>query len=213
MRFINKKAYPLIVIILIFVLFYIIGSKIPEETIRDFVTKAGPFGPILLIFLFWSSNIVAPLSGAPYLFVGFYLFGNMVMVYSLTAAFFASISNYWIAKIWGRKIVEKLAGIDGLKKIDSLAENYGPKTLFIFRLILWQYHDVVSYAFGLTKINFTQYLIITIVGMTPGSLLWYFLSSKITNAVTFTVLTFIMASVSLTACVFWSKTIKKRKNE
>lgn len=211
MKFINKKTYPLVIIIVIFLVIYLVGSKIPEQTIRLFVDKAGPFGPILLIFLFWSSNIIAPLSGAPYLLVGFYLFGNMVMVYSLTAAFFSSISNYWIAKMWGRRIVQKLAGTDGLKKIDHLAENYGPKTLFIFRLVLWQYHDVISYAFGLTKINFTQYLIITILGMVPGSLLWYFLSSKITNAVTFTVLTFAIACVSLTAYVFWFKITKGRK--
>lgn len=212
MKFINKKTYPLIIIVVIFLVIYLVGSRIPEETIRLFVEKAGPFGPLLIIFLLWSTNIVAPLSAAPFLFAGFYLFDKMVIVYSLTAAFFASITNFWIAKIWGRRVVEKLAGTDGLKKIDYLAENYGPKTLFIFRLILWGYHDVISYAFGLTKINFTQYLIISTLGTIPGSLLWYFLSSKITNAVTFTVVNFAIACVCLIAYVFWSK-ITKRRNK
>lgn len=211
MKFFNKKTYPLIVVIFLFVLFYIIGSKIPEETIRDFVTKAGPFGPILLIFLFWSSNIIAPLSGAPYLFAGFYLFGKMVIVYALVASFIASISNFWISRIWGRKVVEKLAGLDGLNKIDKLAQNHGPKTLFIFRLVLWQYHDVISYAFGLTKIGFRKYLLISTIGTIPGSLLWYLLSFKVTNPVTFTILTFGIACICLMSYILWAKLKKKRQ--
>lgn len=211
MKFVNKKTYPVIVVILIFVLFYFIGSKIPEETIRNFVAKAGPFGPILLIFLFWSSNIIAPLSGVPYLFAGFYLYGKTVILYVVMASFIASFSNFWISRIWGRKVVEKLAGEDGLKKIDNLAQNHGPKTLFIFRLVLWQYHDVISYAFGLTKIAFPKYLLISMIGTIPGSLLWYLLAFKITNPVTFTILTFGIACVCLASYILWVKLKKKRQ--
>lgn len=212
MKPLKKKYYPLAIIGILFLVIYLIGTRVPEETIRLFVKNAGASGPIVLIILFWSTNIVAPLSAAPFLFAGYYLFGKTVIIYSLIAAVFASVSNFWIAKIWGRRVVEKLTGPNGLKKVDNLAENYGPKTLFILRLFLWQYHDVISYTFGLTKIGFTQYLIISIAGMIPGSLLWYYLSSKTKSALIFTLLTFIIACTFLTVYICWSKIFKKKDN-
>ena len=68
---IHRKSYlPLAIIGILFLIIYLIGAKIPEQTIREFVRSAGPLGPIVLIFLAWLTYIIAPLSGAPFLFVG-----------------------------------------------------------------------------------------------------------------------------------------------
>lgn len=212
MKYITKNNYPLIVIILLFIIIYFIGSTIPEKTIRDFVENAGIFGPVLIIFLFWITNLIAPVSGSPLLFAGFYLFGKEVIVYSLIASFIASITNFWVSRMWGRTVVERLAGVEGLDRIDKLADDHGPKTLFMFRLVLWQYHDVISYVFGLTKIGFRQYLLISTIGTIPGALLWWFLASKITNPAIFTILTFGIAAICLASYVCWIKFKKKQSS-
>jgi len=208
---IHKKSYlPLVVIVTLFLLMYFIGTRVPETTIRDVIKNAGPFGVIILIFLFWTSNVIAPLSGSPFLYAGFYMYGQMVVFYAFIAAVIASVTNFWIAKKWGRSIVKKLAGSDSLEKVDKLAQNYGLQSLFIFRLFLKEFHDVISYAFGLTKMKFTSYFIVSTLGMIPATFIWYLISLKINNPLHFTVASWLIAYISLTVYILWLK-LKKRK--
>ena len=211
-RKIPKKSYaPLIIIIAIFILFYLIGSNVPEQTIREIIKNAGPLGPMVLVFLIWTTNVIAPLGATPFLFAGFYLYGQAVVIYGSMAAVIASITNFWIARIWGRSIVEKLAGADSLEKIDNLTSNYGFQALFICRVFLSQFHDVVSYAFGLTKLKFLPYFVVSTLGTIPGTIVWYYLSTKLNNPLTFTLLTLLVAYISLTSYVLWLKITKKVK--
>lgn len=208
----TKKNYlPLIITGILFLLIYLIGLKIPEETIRNIMENAGIFGPVVLIFLIWITNVFAPLGAAPFLFAGFYLYGEMIIVFAVIASLLSAISNFWIAKIWGRKIVIKLLGMEDLEKIDRLTDNYGYQTLFIIRIFLSGFHDIISYVFGLTKIKFIPYFIISLIGMIPGTLLWYYLSSKIQNPFIFTILTLGIGYLLLSLYIIGIKFFKKEK--
>lgn len=203
---IHKRNYlPIFFIVLTFLAMIIIGSKIPEATIRSIMVSAGPWGVVLLIFCLWITNVAAPLSGSPFLFAGFYLYGQMSVVYAFIAAVIASVTNFWIGRIWGRKVVEKLAGLDALEKIDGLTKDYGLQTLFVFRLFMKEFHDVISYAFGLTNLRFSQYFIVSTLGMIPATIIWYLISLKVTDAVTFTAISWIFAYASGTIYFGWIK--------
>lgn len=210
MKIIKKGFLPTISIVLVFLLIVLISSNIPEETIRMVMEQAGAWGVIILIFFLWITNVIAPLSGSPFLFAGFYLYGQTSVFYAFIAAVIASITNFWIARIWGRKIVEKLAGKDALKKIDGLTRNYGLQSLFVFRLFLKEFHDVISYAFGLTNLKFSRYFLVSTLGMIPATLVWYLISLKIHNAVTFTAISWLIAYISLTGYIFWIKLQKQK---
>lgn len=191
----------------------VIGQKIPKETIMAVMQKAGPFGVILLIFCLWVTNIIAPLSGSPFLFAGFYLYGQMSVFYAFIAAVIASVTNFWVARKWGRKVVVKLAGEESLEKLDILTKDYGLQTLFIFRLFLKEFHDVISYAFGLTSLTFKQYFIVSTLGMIPATFVWYLISLKIRDPLTFTVISWLFAYISLIGYVFSRRLSKKKKQK
>lgn len=208
---INKKGLlPTLFIIIFFILIYLVGTKVPEHSIREIIKNAGPWGVIVLILFFLLSNIVAPLSGSPFLYAGFYSYGQKVVFYAFIAAIIASIINFWIARIWGRPLVEKLAGKNGLSKIDSLTKNYGLQSLFIFRLFLKEFHDVISYAFGLSNLKFTPYFIVSSLGMIPATIVWYYISLQINNALAFTIISWLMAYASLTIYILIKLAIKKK---
>ncbi len=79
---IHPKSYlPIVIIVLSFLFMYLIGSKIPESTIRKIIMNAGPYGVVLFIFLTWLTNIIAPLSATPFMFAGFYMYGRTVIFY------------------------------------------------------------------------------------------------------------------------------------
>lgn len=212
MKNINKRDYLAILsIIAVFTAMLLIGYLIPEQSLRTAIEKAGPWGVIILIFSLWITNVIAPLSGSPFLFAGFYSYGQMSVVYAFIAAVIASITNFWIARIWGRNLVIKLAGEKNLDKIDDLTKDYGLQTLFVFRLFLKEFHDVISYAFGLTNIKFKSYFLTSTLGMIPATFIWYLISLKIRDPLTFTTVSWLFAYFSLAAYFVWIK-LKKRKN-
>lgn len=209
---IQKSSYAALLfmfIVCVFILF--VSFTIPEHTIRALIQKSGPWGVIMLIFFLWLTNVAAPLSGSPFLFAGFYSYGHMSIVYAFIAAVIASVTNYWIAKIWGRQFVIKLAGRKNLEKIDGLTKDYGLQTLFIFRLFLKEFHDVISYAFGLTSLNFKSYFVVSTLGMIPATVIWYLISLRVKDPLTFTALSWIFAYVSLTSYIMWIKLRKRKK--
>lgn len=212
MKKINKRDYLAILsIIAVFTAMLLIGYLIPEQSLRTAIEKAGPWGVIILIFSLWITNVIAPLSGSPFLFAGFYSYGQMSVIYAFIAAVIASITNFWIARIWGRNLVIKLAGEKNLEKIDNLTKDYGLQTLFVFRLFLKEFHDVISYAFGLTNIKFKSYFLTSTLGMIPATFIWYLISLKIRDPFTFTTVSWLFAYFSLAAYFVWIK-MKKRKN-
>ena len=189
----------------------LIGSIIPKESIKGVIEKAGPWGVVLLIFCLWITNVAAPLSGSPFLFAGFYSYGQMSVVYAFIAAVIASVTNFWIAKVWGRKIVTKLAGEENLDKLDTLTKDYGLQTLFIFRLFMKEFHDAISYAFGLTNLTFKSYFIVSTLGMIPATIIWYLISLKVKDPITFTTVSWVFAYVSGGVYLLWLKLKKKKR--
>ncbi len=210
MRFHKRNYLPILFIIFTIIVMVMIGLIIPKDTIKEVIEEAGPWGVVLLIFCLWITNVAAPLSGSPFLFAGFYSYGQMSVVYAFIAAVIASATNFWIAKIWGRKLVTKLAGEENLDKLDNLTKDYGLQTLFIFRLFMKEFHDVISYAFGLTNLTFKSYFIVSTLGMVPATIIWYLIALKINDPITFTTVSWIFAYVSGGVYLLWFK-LKKKK--
>lgn len=207
----RKKLYPLVLTIFLFGVSYFVGRSIPEENIRQLINNAGPIAPVVFILLAFLTYILAPLSGTPILFVGFYAFGQKVIFYSAIAALIASITNFWIARRWGRAIVERLVDKEDLHKVDKFTQNYGLLALFISRIFLKGIHDIISYAAGLTTLKFSDYLIVSTIGMIPGVMLWYFLATLVDDPTSFTLITIIQIFIFSSLFGIGSLIIKRYK--
>lgn len=187
-----KKFYPLLGTAFIFALIYLVSQSIPEENFRSFLNQAGIWGPLLFILITLLTFVIAPLSGTPLLFAGFYAFGEKVVFLTMGAAFFSFIINFWIARRWGRPMVERFVGGRNLDKIDKLTGNYGLAMLALLRIFLGSSQDFVSYAAGLTSLNFLPYLIISLLAAFPGTILWYIIALQIESPFAFTAISLLM---------------------
>lgn len=204
-----KSFIPLIVTLLLFGLIFFIGTRITEDQVREIVISAGVFGPVLIIFFIWLTNIIAPLGAGPFLFAGYYLYGQNVVLLTLVSTTIAAISNFLISRIFGRRLVVKIAGDEALQEIDKLAGRYGYRSLLVLRIFLHQYHDVISYAFGLTNLKFLPYFLISFFGMIPGGIFMYYLSGKFDNPLSFTIISIVVAYASLLIFISVKKLKKK----
>ncbi|KKU91858.1 MAG: DedA family protein [Microgenomates group bacterium GW2011_GWA1_48_10] len=89
--------------------------------------------------------------------------------------------NFYLAKGYGRDIVRRFVGAAALSKIDHVAADAGVETLVIFKVFQGGYFDFVSYAAGLTKISWGQFLVVNFLGGIPGSFITYFVLSRFEN--------------------------------
>lgn len=197
-----------------FVIFALAVRGISSEHAHVWIQKAGPWGPVVYVLAMLSTFIFAPLSGSPVLFAGFFAFRSMVVWYTLFAAIVASVTNFWIARLWGRNIVVKLAGRENLAKIDKVAQDYGFVMLVLLRFFQGGIHEFVSYAAGLTSVKFSSYFVVSTLSMIPSSIFWYHLSSQVDSVVAFSVLNFtltVLFAGAFVVAVFIVRWLKRRK--
>lgn len=131
---------------------------------KNFVKAMGLFGPIFVMAALVLSHIVAPLSGTPSIVVSITTFGiYKAMIYIYLAGLVSATINFYISRLFGRKIVTKLIGKKTIEEVDNFVDSFGTQFLIISRIFGFSIFELISYAAGLTKISFKKYFFITAV--------------------------------------------------
>lgn len=201
----------IIITIIISLIIYLLGKQIPSEIIEIFIQESGPWAPVIWIITHQLSYVIAPISGFPFLVAGFYLFGKDVVIYSYIVVLIGASINFWIARIWGRSLVERIAGKEAVKKINKLSNEYGIVTLIALRMLQGGVGDFVSYALGLTQIKFPIYFLITALAIIPGNVLWYYVISKTNSLEQSLTVSVLLAFTGILIFLFGNFVVKKYK--
>ena len=122
---------------------------------------------------------------------------------------------FFIARIMGRGVVEKLTGKAVLNGVDGFFERYGKHTILICRLLPFVPFDPISYAAGLTSMRFRHFLIATGLGQLPATIIYSWVGSMLTGG-TYWFVTGLLILFALTIVIFVAKTFylerQKRKS-
>jgi len=147
-------------------LFFLVQS-FGIENLQKTIQSAGIFAPLVFIGIKALTFTIAPLSAGPIQFASGVLFGVLEgTVYSVLGELIGGCLNFWIARIYGRRIVVRLVGENAMNKIDGFYERHldNWQSLVFCRLFLFSVYDFISYAVGFTPINFRTYVIISFFG-------------------------------------------------
>ena len=185
----RRAVLPLALAGALFLALFLVSRAIPEDQLRALIEAAGPWGPLLLTMLLLVTYIVVPLSSSPLVFAGFYAFGTQIVFYAAAASWLSAVTNFWLARAFGRAAVERAAGADRMAQIDRLTQRHGLPILLFLRIFETELHKLISYAFGLTSIRFWPYLIVSTLGMVPGIGIWLWLAGHVDNPLVFAALT------------------------
>ena len=130
--------------------------------VRDFVASYGAYAAVISFLLMIFQSIAAPLPAFLLTFANANLFGWWQgAILSWTSAMAGAAVCFYIARILGRDVAEKLTSKSGLAQIDTFFERYGKNTILICRLLPFISFDIVSYAAGLTSMSFMSFFIAT----------------------------------------------------
>ncbi|MZQ75282.1 MAG: TVP38/TMEM64 family protein [Peptoclostridium sp.] len=144
-----------------------------SEGIKSYVNSCGMFGPIIYMVMF----SVIP-SGAIIAIAGGMAFGmGLGTLYTMLGALIGATTAFYISRLLGRDFVMKLTR-GRLRSFDDGVEKHGFKLILVMRLIPIIPFNLISFGAGLTKMNFRDYIMATVLGIVPGVIVFTNLGDK-----------------------------------
>lgn len=183
------------------------------NVVKEFVASYGHYAMAVSFMLMVFQSIAAPLPAFLITFANANLFGwKAGALLSWSSAMAGAAVCFYIARILGRDFVEKLTSKTGLKQIDDFFAKYGRQSILIARLLPFISFDIVSYAAGLTSMNFLSFFIATGIGQLPATIVYSYVGGMLTGGAKLFV-TGLLILFALSALIILLRQIYKSKKD
>ncbi len=179
-----KPIVLLIVVVAMVVVSQRLGLGKRVANLKDWVASLGPWGPVAYV-LIYIVGVVAAFPGGAMTVVAGALFGSVrgVICVSIASTVGASLC-FLIARFFARDAVARwLAGKEKFQRLDRLTETHGAMIVAIARLVPLFPFNIINYGFGLTRVRFWTYALVSWVCMLPGTIVYVVGADAITKAV------------------------------
>jgi len=216
-----KISYILIAFLLI-ILFY--AFKLNRfftyenaENVRNFILSFSFVGPLFIFLLYIIFNLLC-LPTLFWTFISGYLYGFgygyaiawLGMTLGLLSSFIAS--RY----IFREDFIKKFGTNVMIKQIEYWTNRYHFWTVLFFRVFFVFPYNMQNIAYGLTSIKIWKYLVASILGIIPTTLLYVWLGSKIAlNKLNFSdlrnIMTFVGIFITCFGIIFFTSIIIRKK--
>lgn len=193
-----KSKIILIGIIITSILLYFFNTRVNEtinnifsmfatgdfKIVKDFIDEYGTYAMLVSAALMIFQSIMAPLPAFIITFANANLFGWWQgAILSWSSAMLGAILCFYISRILGRDMVEKLTSKVGLESVDKFFEKHGKHSILIARLLPFISFDIVSYGAGLTSMTFLPFVIATGLGQLPATVIYSYVGGMLTGGV------------------------------
>ncbi len=158
-----------------------IHGYLDEARLKDWISGFGVWAPVVYI-LIYSIGPSLMMPGLPITVVGGLVFGPFWgSVYTIIGATIGATIAFFISRRMGRGWVEGIISDKHgrLEELDALVKAQGWKVVAFTRLIPLFPYNFLNYAFGLTGIKTSHYVIATFIFMIPGAIAYVVFSSSI----------------------------------
>lgn len=181
--------------------------------VKQFISSYGVYAAAISFALMVLQSVMAPLPAFVLTFANANLFGWWQgAILSWSSAMAGAALCFYIARILGRDVAEKLTSKAGLKQVDEFFEKYGNNTILICRLLPFVSFDIVSYAAGLTSMSFWDFFIATGIGQLPATIVYSYVGGFLTGGAKLFMLG-LLITFSLVSLIVMFKAIYTNKHK
>jgi len=117
---------------------------------------------------------------------------------------------FYIARILGRDVVEKLTSKYAMASVEGFFKKYGKHTILICRLLPFVSFDFISYAAGLTSMGFVEFSVATGIGQLPATIVYSYVGGMLTGGAQM-IVTALLILFAITILIFMFKQIYNDK--
>lgn len=186
---------------------FAVFKNVDVADVKAYLLSFGLWAPVVSFLLMIFQSVVAPLPAFLITFANASLFGAFWGgALSWVSAMAGAALCFFIARVMGREVVEKLTGKTVLDSMDGFFTRYGKHTILVCRLLPFVPFDPISYAAGLTSIRFRSFFIATGLGQLPATIVYSWAGSMLTGG-TFWFVTGLFILFALTVVIFMAKKI------
>lgn len=151
-------------------------------SMRAFISQYGAWAMLVSSLLMIFQSLAAPLPAFFITLTNANLFGWWQgCILSFVSSMAGAALCFYIARILGRDVVEKICTKGALKQIEDFFAKYGKKCILVARLLPFISFDVVSYAAGLTAMDFWGFFIATGIGQMPACIVYSYVGGMLTG--------------------------------
>ena len=184
---------------------FAVFKNVDVADVKTYLLSFGLWAPVVSFLLMIFQSVVAPLPAFLITFANAGLFGWIPgAVLSWTSSMAGAALCFYIAKFYGREVVEKLTSKTALNSVDVFFTKYGKYAILISRLLPFVSFDIVSYAAGLTSMSFWPFFWATGLGQLPATIVYSYVGGMLTGGAQ-TFVTGLLVLFSLTVIVFMVK--------
>ena len=152
------------------------------SSMRAFIAQYGHWAMLVSSLLMIFQSLAAPLPAFFITLTNANLFGWWQgCILSFVSSMIGAAMCFYIARILGRDVVEKICTKGALKQIEDFFAKYGKKCILVARLLPFISFDVVSYAAGLTAMDFWGFFIATGIGQMPACIVYSYVGGMLTG--------------------------------
>jgi uncharacterized membrane protein YdjX (TVP38/TMEM64 family) len=153
------------------------------DSVKEFVRDAGPWGPVVFVFMQILQVVFAPVPGQVVGFVGGFLFGTLWgTALSMIGTTLGFAIVFTLSRKLGRPFVEYFVSQKNLKKFDYLAATKGIWILIVAFLLPIIPDAMTGYIAGLSTIRIRVLLLISFIGRLPGIFILSYVGGEAANA-------------------------------
>ncbi len=135
-------------------------NRVGIEQIRTNVAGFGLWAPLIIMLLRLSSIVVPVLPGTAYAILSGALFGfAQGLVVIAIADFLACSANFFIARRYGRPVVQRLVGKRFMDKLDRWSKKYLEGNFFLLTgAMMSSFFDYICYGAGLCRMPWQRFM-------------------------------------------------------
>jgi len=147
----------------------LLGTLSDPGHLRAVVTGWGPWGAMALIGLQVVQVLLAPIPGQSLGLLGGYLYGPWLgTLINMAGTLVGSSIAIWLARRFGRPMVQRWVSPDRLARLDGLATRRGPAIFFLIFLFPFLPDDAACFVAGLSPLPLGELLLLVLLGRLPG---------------------------------------------
>ena len=183
------------------------------ESIKTFVNSYGAYAMLVSFALMIMQCIVAPLPAFVITLANAGLFGWWQgALLSWLSSLAGASTCFYIARILGRDVAQRLVSKGGLEQVDKFFARYGKNAVLTCRLFPIISFDYVSYAAGLTPMKYLEFALATGIGQIPAIFIYSYFGKILTQRMEYLVIG-LLSFFTIGAVVFTLKNIYKIKEK
>lgn len=151
------------------------------KNLRNYILSFGSLAWIVFIIIFSLKPIIIVFPSLVFMIIAGNIFGpTKGFILSMIGLYTSATFAFYLAKQMGKPFVSKITR-GKLLRLDDNMEIHGFKIILLLRLASVFAYDPLSYAAGLTRIKYRDFIIATMIGTLPEMITYSYLGGNMSN--------------------------------